>query len=384
MRSSLLAVVALLAPCTLAFGCATEATDDGTGGGSGAAGSAGTGGMSTGGGSGAGAGGSSGGAAGKGGSGGGGGAGGSSGSSAGTSGSGGTAGNAGTGGSGGAVGGTGGSGGTAGTGGDSGSGGAGAGAGGTAGTTGDPCGTAIFCDDFESYSVGSPPGGMWSVETDAGEAVVDSTEKVSGEKSVMVSTDAGGGGGAFIRLMDASVFPVPGNAYFGRMMFRLESAPTAAVHWTIIQGGGVVPNATHRALYRYGGQHPVMDGANFVGSQLMANYETPDWYSDMSTPGSDCWQHAGGDVLPTGTFACIEWEFDGPNDTMRFWLDGTAIDSLTVTGSGDGCVNAPADFTWSAPEFETLDLGWEFYQQDEARTAWIDDVVISTTRVGCP
>jgi len=358
-------------------GCALDETpQDPPAGASGAGGrgGAGTGGVSAGGSSGAGTGGSTGGKAGAS-TGGSGGAGASGGSSAGKSGSGGLGGNAGTGGDGG----------TAGSEAGAGSGGATAGTGGTAGTSSaDPCDTAIFCDDFESYTVGSPPDGMWIALPDGGTVTVDSAEKVSGENSVKVSTNASGSGSAYLRLTDSSVFPVPGNAYYGRMMFHLESAPTTAVHWTIIQSGGVVPNATHHALYRYGGQHPVMDGSDVVGSQMMANYETPDWYSNMSTPGSDCWQHADSVVLPTGSFTCVEWWFDGLNNTMRLWLDGTAIDSLTVFGSGEGCVNAPADFPWSAPEFASLELGWEFYQQDDGRTAWIDDVVISSERVGCP
>jgi hypothetical protein len=312
--------------------------------------------------------------------------------SGGTGGTGGAAGLGASGGSAGAsAGGAAGQAASGGTGGQAGTGGSGGGTSGNAGSSGTgvgggsshPCDTALFCDDFESYLPGEAPDGPWAAREDAGTVAVDSEQKVSGNQSVKFTTDAGGGGAALIRLTDAA-FPVPGNAFYGRMMYRLESAPTASVHWTILAGGGVVPNATHHALYRYGGQHPVMDGQSFVGSQLMANYETPDWYSNMNTPGSDCWQHANGDVLPTGAFVCVEWFFDGPNDEMRLWLDGNPIDSVTVTGSGQGCVNAANDFTWSAPEFETLDLGWEFYQQDAARTVWIDDLVISTTKVGCP
>jgi hypothetical protein len=115
----------------------------------------------------------------------------------------------------------------------------------------------------------------------------------------------------------------------------------------------------------------------------MANYETPDSYGGTG-PASDCWDHADGTVEPVGRWACVEWQFDGPNDTMRFWLDGTAIDSLTVRGVGEGCVHQPATFEWKAPNFETLDLGWESYQGDSERTLYIDDIVISTTRIGCP
>jgi hypothetical protein len=166
-------------------------------------------------------------------------------------------------------------------------------------------------------------------------------------------------------------------------MYRLESAPTTAMHWTHIAGGGLVPNATHHALYRFGGQHPIMQNG-MPGTQLMANYETPDWYANMETPGSDCWKHASGETLPTGAFVCVEWHFDGPNNAMHYFQDGRAITGASVTGTGEGCVNAAANFEWTAPTFETLDLGWEAYQTDQPRTAWIDDVVLSTTRVGCP
>ena len=126
-----------------------------------------------------------------------------------------------------------------------------------------------------------------------------------------------------------------------------------------------------------------MNGSTFVGSQLMANYETPDSYGGTG-PSSDCWKHASKVVVPVGNWSCAEWQFDGPNNTMRFWLDGAAVDSLTVTGTGEGCGNQPAGYVWTAPTFDRLDLGWESYQQDTARTIWIDDVVVSKTKVGCP
>ena len=60
--------------------------------------------------------------------------------------------------------------------------------------------------------------------------------------------------------------------------------------------------------------------------------------------------------------------------------------SLTVAGVGQGCVNQPATppFPWTAPNFDRLDLGWESYQIDDARTIHIDDVVLSKSPIGCP
>jgi hypothetical protein len=282
-----------------------------------------------------------------------------------------------TGGAGNASGGTAGS--SAGTAGTSG---AAAGGAGTGGTGADPCATALYCDDFEAYD--TAPNGKWTPHSESGTVAIDGAEHVSGAKSVKFSTQSGDGATAMMRLQGSPIFPVAGNVVYGRMLFKLAAAPTASVHWTIITGFGLVSGQGYRADYRYGGQQPISQGNAFVGSQMMANYETPDWYNDKSTPGSDCWHHANGRVIPVAKWTCIEWKFDGANNGMQLWLDGMPADDLTVTGHGDGCVNAANDFPWTAPNFSSMDLGWESYQQDDARTAWIDDVVISTTPIGCP
>jgi hypothetical protein len=314
---------------------------------------------------------------------------------AGTTGAAGTVGPAGAGGTSGAAGGgaTGGaSAGTTGAAGTSaGRGGTGGGAGasgsaGTGGGGGDPCATALFCDDFESYTAGAAPGGNWTRQVSSGStAAVDTAQFRSGTKSVkFVAATGSGSKTAYIRLASTAskqIFPVTPNVIYGRMMFRLESAPTTSVHWTFLQGSGLIAGQTYHALYRYGGQHPVMQGSTFVGNQLMANYETPDSYSGNG-PSSDCWKHANSIVVPVGTWSCAEWQFDGPANTMRFWLNGAAVDSLTVVNTGSGCGTPTAQ--WTAPTFDRLDLGWESYQQDSARTIWIDDVVVSKTKVGCP
>jgi hypothetical protein len=124
---------------------------------------------------------------------------------------------------------------------------------------------------------------------------------------------------------------------------------------------------------------------NFLGSQLMANYETPDQYGNPPKgPSTDCYKHASKTIVPVGAWTCAEWRFDGKNNEMRFWLNGAEVSSLAVAGKGDGCVSQPADYTWIAPTWSRIDLGWESYQLDEARTMWIDDVVISKQPIGCP
>ena len=273
------------------------------------------------------------------------------------------------------------SGGSTATGGGSG----GAASGGATGSGGG-CGTALFCDDFESYPTGAAPAGSWKTQTNMGTVTVDGTQKHSGSKSVKFTTQAASNTKtAFMKLMGAPVFPVAMNTFYGRMMFYLQAGPTSSVHWTFVQAGGVVPNQTpsYHAVYRYGGQMPVMQGSTFAGSQLMASYDTPDSYGGTG-PSSDCYQQSNAVVAPVGTWSCVEWKFDGMNNALQIWLDGKPIDELTIMGHSMGCVNQGANYTWLAPSFADLELGWESYQQDDARTIWIDDVAIGTERQACP
>ncbi|WP_437832472.1 hypothetical protein [Sorangium sp. So ce1153] len=270
--------------------------------------------------------------------------------------------------------------------------GTGGGATGTGGGDTACAGTSLICDDFESYEGQGAPGDKWKVYTamDGSAVSVDTTKAFSGTKSVKLTTPASTGDNnyksAMIQFIDADKLPTDANVIHGRMMFFLESAPTGDVHWTIIDGSGTIPGsdfmgAPYAAQYRYGGQHPVTGG-----SQLMANYDTPGYWSDPKTgPQTDCWHHANETtVVPVNEWACVEFSFDGPKNEMRFWLNGTELTDLKVSGTGQGCANNMEGFEWTAPAFDKIALGWESYQPDEPRTAWIDDVVIGTEQIGCP
>lgn len=241
-----------------------------------------------------------------------------------------------------------------------------------------PCANSLFCDNFEEYAAGALPSPTWGASQSGGSLVVDTTRAHSGKQSVKMSAAASTGyRSILISLSKAGVVPIANNHLFGRMEFYLDSAPTTSVHWTFIDGFGATAAGYH-ALYRYGGQTPAAKG-----NTLMANYDTPDSYGTPPVgPSSDCWLHST-TVMPTAVWSCAEWEFDGPNNTMRFWLDGTPIADLTMAGTGQGCVHQPATFSWLAPTFSRIDLGWESYQADAARTIWIDDVAIGLTRLGC-
>jgi hypothetical protein len=248
------------------------------------------------------------------------------------------------------------------------------------------CPDQLFCDDFESTAPGAAPAAPWSLNAKSGAEVTVTNERAaSGTNAVRVVAPAKAA--AFLELAGSPVFPRANNAFFGRARFYFESAPTTeepSVHWTFLQASGTRADDGHRAEYRYGGQVALYDAQGvFIGNQLMANYETPDFYGSGNAPGSDCWHHSQGRVVPLQKWVCVEWHFDGATNTMELWLDGAPADDLTVRGTGQGCVHQPANYVWTAPNFERVSLGWQGYQADETRTVYIDDVAIADHRITC-
>ena len=244
-----------------------------------------------------------------------------------------------------------------------------AGAGGAAGAAGGGgCAGALVCEDFESYT--DKPGGNWKVETNTGTAIlIDNTKHVSGSKSVKFTTSgANNYQRAFIGL-SSPIFPIAGNAFYGRMMMYVTKAANDGVHWTMIEADGpVAAQSITNANVRYGGQQM---------QHLMANY-------DSTGKKSDCWQHSE-TKMPEGKWACMQWYFDGSTNTQKFWLDSVAIDDLTVTGMGQGCIAQETNDTWYFPQsFSKTYVGWESYQKDDAREVWIDDFALGTAPIACP
>jgi len=248
-----------------------------------------------------------------------------------------------------------------------------------------PCAPALFCDDFEDDAVGTAPGAPWRDETGPSGATVrvDSLRAHSGKNSVHVlAPKAARYRRGYFALHGAPVFPAAALELYGRAMVWLDAAPLTPpgahdVHWTLLQGEGRSRDDRFNSIYRYGGQHQ-------QGLGLMANYET--------TPPvrSDCWQHSAA-RLPVQRWACVEWHFAVATNEMELWLEGSALSDLHVldraTAPGTGCLsNEPLGGQWLAPPaFQSLYLGWERYQDtDNDQNVWLDDVVVSQTRVGCP
>ena len=117
-----------------------------------------------------------------------------------------------------------------------------------------------------------------------------------------------------------------------------------------------------------------------IGGQskiIMYNRETDDaTLPDLSPQGI-----ATSAALPTGAWTCFEYHL-GTDGTIETWLNNATVAGLTVK-SGVSNPNA-AQWTRSSlkPKITSVNFGWESYGGD-TNTIWYDDIVVSSTRVGC-
>jgi hypothetical protein len=165
-------------------------------------------------------------------------------------------------------------------------------------------------------------------------------------------------------------------------MVWLDAAPIPLengdpVHWTLLQGEGRSADDRYNAIYRLGLERQ-------AGLGLQANYET--------TPPvrSDCRQHSV-HSLPVTRWACVEWHFSAARNELQFWLDNEELTDIHIVDHGtapdSNCsYQDDLDGEWLAPPtFQSVYIGLERYQAAaNDQNLWIDDVVISARRVGCP
>ena len=212
--------------------------------------------------------------------------------------------------------------------------------------------TAKLCDDFEGYAAGGPPMGSWTVSTQSAALAVDEKKAFSGARSVRF-THQGAPAKAYIELRQP-VLPLPGHVMHGRLMFQLTQGPTGQyTHWEIVRGSGPLASGG-RAQYNTGGEN----------GKFVLNYEP-----------NDCTRYSKID-FPQKRWACYQWEFNGPKNEIRMWIDGKPIDDLPPV---------PAAQCWRAPMvFDTVHIGWQAYHGTQALEIWIDDVAVGDQPIPCP
>ena len=244
----------------------------------------------------------------------------------------------------------------------------------------------IFCEDFEEGSKLS----KYLTASQGGTVQLANNFSHRGQGAAHIQVPAGDGYKSVgLRINSIPTLPTKSNHIWGRSMVYFKDLPLTedpAIHWTVVEGKGLINGGTakeYSAAYRYGGQHPIKKDGKVIASQWMANYETPSSYSDAKDPKSDCWKHSDKRAVPQNRWFCLEFEFDGPTNSMKMWIDGELAQDLHIEAKGEGCIYQPADYQWQAPSFDEFFFGWESYQLDAPREMWLDSISLGNSRIGC-
>jgi hypothetical protein len=217
------------------------------------------------------------------------------------------------------------------------------------------CPGFTFCEDFEAAALAS----TWSIDSNQGTAVLDTSKFARGAKSLHVNIKSGGGNRAL--LTQTQSFPAANNSFFGRA-FVFAKSPLPKVHTGIFSANGAIT----------GGNAEVRFGLDHEGV-LQPNYWTNtgvEYGIFNSLPPTK---------LPTDVWACLEWEYRGSANELHFFLNGAEMTEIQVLST-----QMPS---WKAPAFAAFQMGMILFQSDTATASsfdvWFDEVGLSPTRIGC-
>lgn len=226
----------------------------------------------------------------------------------------------------------------------------------------------MFCDGFENQT-GTVPSGRWSIATPncsgSGTASITGAQAHTGVKSLEID-----GVGTYCNHVfadDTTDMPLAAPTWYVRFWFK-HTAPLPTNHTTFLAMNNSADNNTD---LRLGAQN----GA------LMWNRQSDDATLPAQSPAGV----AQSVVVPTGTWECLEFSVSKTTGQIYTWYNGTLVPGLTE----DGVPTPDIDAQWLGgnganwrPNLTDLKLGWENYSNGND-TLWFDDVVLSTSRIGC-
>lgn len=242
------------------------------------------------------------------------------------------------------------------------------------------CSKLANCDSFETYANAGKPAGPWTgFETAGGTLSVDETRGFGGsKKSIKIAVNPGGDMTARMRHMGSGVLPA--DELYMRMMVWMDAPPKGMGHWNWMWGEGNVSQKSGGKL----SDAFVASGGNLTGGSTWMLYG-----GGASGGYQDCFAQAQ-TRLPVGRWACYELHLNAKTNSVDAWVDGkfdeflSVEDSQPLTGQ---CLpgNNYTGGLWYVPKVEKAFFGWKMYHTlNGTATAWLDDIAISTKRIGCP
>jgi hypothetical protein len=254
------------------------------------------------------------------------------------------------------------------------SGSAGSGAAGAAGGTA----TGFFSDDFESGTAGMQPPG-W----DNFIGYVKNGMNPSGTTLALVDTMHVHGGTKAVHFH--------GDSNPAQIVKALPSGMTKLyvrvwVYMTRQLGQQTDMSANHETLIALRAKSGSADNEVRFG-EIKGTVGVNEVPTDNIAPTMDKWHLATGPLVPKNTWECLEVAFraDASPNTLNSWENGMTLFDVTSVGT-DQWQNNPMPADWLAQKFAAMPaeivLGWQSFS-NAANDVWMDDLVLSTSQIGC-
>jgi len=222
---------------------------------------------------------------------------------------------------------------------------------------------AALCDDFEQYAAGSVPGGVWTSDVRGGGALqVDSTRRYSGTKSLHIT-----GSVSAARANLSTAIRLTADTTFVRfMMYTVAYPSSSGVHTRLMRlgttaaaGGG--PDTSYSFSSYNGTAIEKVNSIYLRDTSVLLNQPSLKnrWV---------CWEFA---IDKAGGIGNVK---------PHIWLDGAELPLAAAGSSTHGMTST----SWDPIAFDVFLLGLEGYQDDAVGADfWLDDLVVSTSRVKC-
>jgi hypothetical protein len=217
-------------------------------------------------------------------------------------------------------------------------------------------GRYLICENFEATAEGAIPTG-W---TKHGNASVAADQAARGSHSLKIGAAANGERRIYT---DGAKL---GSGHWGRIFYRVEvPVPTVFVHSTMV------------ALY---GMGPVNgnEEVRVVDTVKDANQKHQFLYN-VQPSGAEFGKGSAYDWTFDGNWHCAEWHIDAPTQSYAFYYDGAEVTSIAIN-------NGAGNYTGSdiPTAFTDVRVGWNNYQSaPPGFVAWIDEVALDVSRIGC-
>lgn len=235
--------------------------------------------------------------------------------------------------------------------------------------TATPLVTALISADFESDAVNTLPSGWQTFvayipnnSNSLSQVFVDDTRAHSGTHSLRVHGPASGPVQIVKKLPSKPV-----NLYMRAWVYMSRSMGNDSTdnHEHII-----ALKADENGSFSANTELRIGQGKGHLGYNIVP--------SDAISPPLSGW--FSGPTTPVNTWYCVEEGIltGGAYDEADMWVDGQLVNS--VTSAADW--HSPVGANWADPVMGFVAFGWHSFSNHSAEI-WMDDIVVSTQRVGC-